>query len=74
MKHLRKTWVRLFVCILFGAILAEIFHVIFRSDKLSNFIVFSTTVFSFSMLTLILRVRRKKETTILQSREDILDA
>jgi Mn2+/Fe2+ NRAMP family transporter len=81
MKHLKKTWVRLFICILLGSLLAEIVHLRFGSDKLSNLIVFSTTVFSFSISTLVIRLttkrkklRTKRKENTFQNKEDILDA
>jgi hypothetical protein len=81
MKHLKKTWVRLFICILLGSLLAEIVHVRFGTNELSNLIVLSTTVFSFSISTLIIRLttkrkklRTKRQENVFQNKEDILDA
>lgn len=76
MKRLKKVWVRIFVSLLIGSIVSEIIHIQkgYMPIRVSNFIVMSIAIFSFLVITIILRLRKKKEDDHLKSKEDILDA
>jgi hypothetical protein len=76
MNYLKKIWIRILVSLLLGSILAEIIHIIkgFMPMQISNFIVISTAIFSFSVITLLLRLKRIKEQNLIKSKEDILDS
>jgi ABC-type transport system involved in cytochrome bd biosynthesis fused ATPase/permease subunit len=76
MKYLEKVWVRILISMLIGSFLAEIIHIKkgYMPVQISNFIVLSTTIIGFSLFTLILRLRKKKEDELQKSKEEILDA
>jgi hypothetical protein len=76
MKYLEKVWVRILISMLIGSFLSEIIHIKkgYMPVQISNFIVLSTTIIGFSLFTLILRLRKKKEDELQKSKEEILDA